>query len=204
MTKQIKLAALAACLSTAAFTVGCGGGQAAHTIDTGSSESITTVGHIDDQDWASAANKLTNSMMSSNGLFDSNGDGSKKRLAISRIINNTREVVDTDLLIKQIRVPLLKSGKVTVTTIGGLTVEDSVAKRDTAQSDFASGDGTPVTRLPDYTLSGKLIENHTTAGDVHQSTFYFQMTLTNAKTGDSVWEDQTPITKIGSHASVGM
>jgi PBP1b-binding outer membrane lipoprotein LpoB len=30
------------------------------------------------------------------------------------------------------------------------------------------------------------------------------MTLTNAKTGDSVWEDQTPITKIGSHASVGM
>ena len=143
-------------------------------------------------------------MMTTEGLFAPNTDGSKKRLAVSRITNNTSEVVDTDLLVKQIRVPLLKSGKVTVTTIGGLTVEDSVAKRDTAQSDFATGEGNPVVRLPDYTLSGKLIENHVTAGDVHQSTFYFQMTLTNAKTGDSVWEDQIPITKIGTHSSVGM
>lgn len=200
---KIRIAAIATCLSTAAFTVGCGG-QGAHTIDTGSSEGITTVGHIDDQDWAAAANKLTNSMLSTEGLFTPNADGTKKRLAISRIINNTREVVDTDLLVKQIRVPLFKAGKVTVTTTGGLSVEDPLAKRDTAQADFGSGDGTAQVRLPDYTLSGKLIENHTSAGDVRQSTFYFQMTLTNAKTGDSVWEDQTPITKIGSHNSVGM
>ncbi len=192
-------------LSLTLGVCGCSSGTGARTIETGSSESITTVNHIDDQDWAKAATKLTNSMLSTEGLFTANNDGSKKRLAISRIINNTSEVVDTDLLVKKIRVTLFQSGKVVTTTIGGLTVEDPLAQKDKEKSDFATGDGNPnpIAILPDYTLSGKLIENQARAGDIRQSTFSFQLSLTN-KNGDAVWEGEEPITKIGSRNSVGL
>ena len=199
LKKMLPIAALAGLAITGCASPG------ARTIETGSSESITTVNHIDDQDWTKAATKLTNSMMNTPGLFDANNDGSKKRIAISRIINNTSEVVDNDLLVQQIRVTLFQSGKVIFTTIGGLTVEDPLAQKNKEKSDFATGDGNPnpVAILPDYTLSGKLIENQARAGDIRQSTFNFQMTLSN-KNGDSVWEGNQPITKIGAHNSVGL
>ena len=207
MSIKVKKILPTVALSTLSLTLGLGGcaSTGARTIETGSSESVTTVNHIDDQDWAKAATKLTNSMMNTEGLFTSNADGSKKRMAISRFINNTSEVVDTDLLVKQVRVTLFQSGKVVTTTIGGLTVEDPLAKKNKAESDFATGDGNPnpVAIAPDYTLSGKLIENQARAGDIRQSTFYFQMSLTN-KNGDSVWEGNEPITKIGSRNSVGL
>ncbi len=193
---------LALGVSSLALTQGCQG-PPARTIDTGSSESITSIDHIDDQDWSKAAQKLTVSMLGTENLFVPNGDGSKKRLAISRVINNTAENIDTDLLIKQIRVTLFKAGKVVVTTTGGLTVEDPLAKKNKDVAEFEKGEVSPTVGSPDYSLSGKLIENRTKAGDIRQSTFYFQMTLTD-KNGDSVWEDQTPITKIGEHNAAGI
>ena len=80
-------------LSALALGGGCAG-PGARTIETGSSESVTTIDHIDDQDWSKAAQKLTVSMLSTDNLFPPNADGSKKRLAISRIINNTAERKD--------------------------------------------------------------------------------------------------------------
>ena len=192
--------ALAAALVAA--TAGCND-PGARTVETGSSETVTSIDHIDDQDWAKAANKLTTSMLGMDSLFAAKADGSKKRLGIGRVTNDTAEPVDVDLLVKQIRVTLNKSGKVVTTTTGGLATEDVLAQRNKAAVDFNKGDGTTPLRALDYSLSGKLIQTRARAGNTRQSTFYFQLTLTDPN-GDGVWEDQAPITKIGTHDSVGL
>src|SRR5258708_4390738 len=105
--QQIKSVILSAALAGAAisfagFTGGCQD-SSAKRVETGGPESIRTIDHIDDQDWSEAATKLTKSMFNTPGLFSA-PDDRKIVLAISRITNNTSQIVDTDLLIKQIRV----------------------------------------------------------------------------------------------------
>ena len=80
-------------------------------------------------------------------------------LAISRIVNNTGQQIDTDLLTKKIRVALLNSGKAETTTTMGLggTAEDPMAKGLQQESEFSNDQKT--TRTPDFTLSGKIIRN---------------------------------------------
>ena len=115
-------------------------------------------------------------------------------LAISRIVNNTANQIDTDLLIKRIRVAVLQSGKaVTTSTVGlGSTAEDPLAKQYQQQI-----------RNPDFTLSGKIIQLAVKAGSTSQSTYSFQLSLTDPKTGNAVWEDYKDITKQGERPSVG-
>ena len=59
-------------------------------------------------------------------------------LAISRIVNNTGQQIDTDLLTKKIRVALLNSGKAQTTTTMGLggTAEDPMAKGLQQENEF--------------------------------------------------------------------
>ncbi len=47
---------------------------------------------------------------------------------ISRVVNDTMQRIDTDQLVKKIRIELLRSGKVVVTTaVGGAGPEDSAS-----------------------------------------------------------------------------
>jgi len=57
-------------------------------------------------------------------------------------------------------------------------------------------------RLPDFSLSGKIIETVARAGHTHQSTYSFQLSLTD-KSGLAVWESEKEITKQGTQPSVG-
>jgi uncharacterized protein (TIGR02722 family) len=123
-------------------------------------------------------------------------------LAISRIVNNTGQQIDTDLLTKKIRVALLNSGKAQTTTMGlGGTAEDPMVKGLQQENEFANDQKT--TRKPDFTLSGKIIETLASSGSTHQSTYSFQLSLTDAKTGLAVWEGEKEITKQGTRSSVG-
>jgi hypothetical protein len=124
-------------------------------------------------------------------------------LAISRIINNTGQQIDTDLLTKKIRVALLNSGKAQTTTTLGLggTAEDPMAKGLQQENEFANDQKN--TRKPDFTLSGKIIETTAKSGNTSQSTYSFQLSLTDAKTGLAVWEGEKEITKQGTRSAVG-
>jgi uncharacterized protein (TIGR02722 family) len=197
-SKQFKLfhstsSILAGALLASSFAGGCADTHA-RRVETGGPETITTVDQIDDQDWAEAANKATTNMLSQPGLFAVKDDGSKHILAISRIINNTSQIVDTDLLVKQIRVTLNRSGKVITQTTDQGSSEAADVKHFMEDKDKVQAD---------YRLSGKLIQTHANAGDVRQNTFHFQLSLTD-KDGNDIWEGDTPITKIGSHNSVGI
>lgn len=151
--------------------------------------SITTVGQIDIQDWNYAATELSKSLVNS-GVLE-NAPRKPAILAMSRIVNNTTQQVDIDLLTKKIRETLLDTGKVQTTTTFGSdsNVEDPIAREIRHSREAAEGKQPTVADLPDYTLSGKLIEVRSQAGDIYQSVFAFQLSLTDSRTGNAVWEN---------------
>ena len=173
----------------------------AHYIQTGGSESIVSVNSINIQDFIQAANAATSDLLASGALDKVSTPPAV--LAISRIINNTGQQIDTDLLVKKIRVALLNSGKAQTTTTMGLggTAEDPMAKGLQQEAQFKSDQQT--TRTPDFTLSGKIIQTVARDGSTSQSTFSFQLSLTDAKSGLAVWEGEKEITKQGGRPSVG-
>jgi uncharacterized protein (TIGR02722 family) len=195
MKKIIVLPFVAA---SAAFITGCG--TNAHYVETGGRDSIVSVGKINDQDFIAAANAATQELLVS-GVLDK-VKNPPAVLGMSRIVNSTGQQIDIDLLTKKIRVALLQSGKAVTTTTFGLggTAEDPMAKGIQQQNEFMN-DQKPALP-PDFTLSGKIIQNTAKAGNVNQSTYSFQLSLTDQR-GLAVWEGEKQITKQGSQNAVG-
>ena len=197
MKNKILLPVLAAAVSL----VGAGCATNAHYVQTGGNQSVVTIGQINIQDYMQAADTMTGELLAS-GALDRVANPPAV-LAISRIVNNTGQQIDMDLLTKKIRVALLQSGKaVTTTTMGlGGTAEDPMAQGLQQENDFKSD--VKTTRTPDFTLSGKIIQLAVKAGNTSQSTFSFQLSLTDPKSGLAVWEGEKEITKQGTRSSVG-
>ena len=188
-------------LAAAVGLLGGGCATNAHYIQTGGSQSVVTIGAVNIQDFIQASDAMTGELLASGAL-----DRVAKPpavLAISRIVNSTGTQLDTDLLIKKIRVAILQSGKAMTTTTMGLggTAEDPMAKGLQQENEFKSD--VKNTRTPDFTLSGKIIQLAVKAGNTSQSTYSFQLSLTDAKTGLAVWEGEKEITKQGTRSSVG-
>jgi penicillin-binding protein activator len=197
MKNKILLPVLAAAIPL----IGAGCATNAHYVQTGGSENIVNVGQINIQDYIQAANDMTGSLLAS-GALDRVATP-PAILAISRIVNNTGQQIDTDLLTKKIRVTVLNSGKAMTTTTMGLggTAEDPMAKGLQQENEFKND--VKNTRTPDFTLSGKIIQLMARSGDTRQSTYSFQLSLTDSKTGLAVWEGEKEITKQGTRSSVG-
>ncbi len=178
------------------------GGCATHTryVEPTGPRTIVT-SEINIQDFSYAAEDMVKSLLVSGSL-----DKMPQQpaiLAISRIINNTTQQIDTDMLTKKIRVALNQSGKVlTTTTIGiGGIAEDPLAQGIQQENEFYADKKEPQ-RLPDYSLSGKIIENRDRQDNVRQVTYTFQLSLTDGN-GLAVWEEEKQITKQGKRGVIG-
>jgi len=189
-------------LVTAALLSGC----ATQTtyVDPGSTRTITNVGELNVQDWNMASEAMVNSLISkhiNSGNLKGSGPEGRAVLAISRIVNSTSLQIDTDILVKKIRVSLLGTGKVVADITAGLGgPEDPLAAEAKREAQFL---GTQkVASRPDYTLSGKIIENRTRQGNKSESTYVFQMALAT-RDGLAVWEEEKTITKQGKRSAVG-
>lgn len=185
----MKIKTLIPVVTLAAALAGCSSPNA-HYIQTGGQESVVNVGQINIQDFMSAADSATSDLLAS-GVLD-RVPHPPAVLAISRIVNNTSQQLDTDLLVKKIRVALLQSGKAVTTTTYGLGGPEDPLAAQTQQSSV----------MPDFTLSGKIIETFVRAGDIRQATYSFQLSLTDRR-GLAVWEGEKQITKQGTRPSVG-
>lgn len=171
--------------------------------------STVTMG-LSHRDFDSAATQALDEMVSSPLLVHPDAaKGGRYVLAISNIINDTSQRIDTDQLTKKIRVGLLKSGKFLTTTAIGLngSEDQMTAKARTlkqsalVKQSTVKKNGTVI--APDFSLSGKIIQR---TNKVNRSTqlvdYYFQLSLTQLETGLAFWEGEYPISKKGSNDSV--
>ncbi len=188
MNRKIKLCLLF--LSPLLFFGGC----STHTryVETSGPRTLNTT-EINIQDFSYAAEDMIKSLLASGAL-----DKAPKQpavLAISRIVNNTTQQIDTDMLTKKIRIALNQSGKALTTTtmgIGGIA-EDPLAQSMQQEKDFYA-DKKELQRMPDFSLSGKILEMRDRLDDVRQVSYIFQLSLTNNE-GLAVWEEEKQLAK---------
>ncbi len=162
---------------------------------------------LDYRDFNQAAAEAVQSMLMSGALDKKSGD--RYVLAISRVTNDTMQHIDTDQLVKKIRVELLKSGKVVVTTaVSADGPEDAMSKQARElRSDDEFNQRTVQEKgqmiAPDMSLSGKILQRNVRMDDGKQQVeYYFMLSLTEIKTGLAWWEGETIIGKRGSGKSV--
>lgn len=153
-------------------------------------------------DFEEAADAAIRSLLES-GAVDRPGGG-RYVLVVSRIINDTTQRIDTDQLVKKIRIALLRSGRVVTTTAIGLDgAEDEMTHvarelRGNAEFDQRGVAAQGQLQAPDFSLSGKIIQRTNSINRrTQQIDYYFQLSLTDINTGLAYWEDEYPITKIG-------
>ncbi|MEE9405418.1 MAG: hypothetical protein V3V20_11035 [Algisphaera sp.] len=199
MHKTILTTAVIATLLTTACTT------PAKRLDTNTRQRIVTTSGLDVDDAIRAADVLTESMLNSR-VFNGAGesiDGKPPLIEVSTFINNTETQIDPDSVLKKIRIELTNSGLARVFTPRG---HDAIAAEQSARDQFrndASNTGRPTVLRPDYTLSFKIIDDRAKAGRIHELTYTFQMSLTEANTRIAAWEGEEIISKQGSKSTVG-
>ncbi len=190
----------AGALGAALFISGCAT-PAAYTDPSNGKTNVVSMDKINVQDWGTAADQMIQSLLASRPL--QGAAETPAVMAIDRIVNKTSDAnLDTSMLEKKIRVALNQSGKVLTTTTYGNKAESAMAKDALARSDFLGGDR-PVDRTPDFTLTGRIIEDTARAGNTRQVTYVFQLSLTDTRNGLAVWEDEKMIQKTGSRSTIG-
>jgi hypothetical protein len=183
----------------------CGGTSVVDLQNEAEVAAMQQVMELEYRDWTKTAENMTKSMLESGVLNKT----PKPVIAIANIVNDTTQRFDTDILIKKIRTTLMKSGKVQIAT--NFSGEDTTATsvrslRDNieyAQNTIANK-GMLV--APNMSLSGKMLQRNLKLESGWFSSvdtrveYYLQLTLTDLTTGLSVWEDEQPIIKEGTHA----
>ncbi len=200
MTK-IKLSIVAATATSLLLLSGC---AKVTKIDMNNDTGEQVIG-LDYRDFNQAAAEAIQSMLRSPAL-DKQGGG-RYVLAISDVKNDTMQHIDTDQLIKKIRIELLNSGKVYVTTAVGTSTDKMNQKsRDLRENDEfkkSSVASKGTLQAPDLSLSGKILQRNVAMGkDKQQVEYYFMLTLTDLQNGFAVWEGESIIGKRGSSKNV--
>jgi len=164
---------------------------------------MQNVMELEYRDWTNTAEKMTKSMISSGVLKQ------KPVIAIAGIKNDTAQRFDTDILVKKIRTTLVNSGAAQIAT--NYSGEDSTSNNmRTLRGDAEYDQSTIANRgtlvAPNMSLSGKMLQRNLKLESGWFSSvdtrveYYLQLTLTDLKTGLSVWEDEQQIIKQGDHA----
>ena len=193
------------CLGLALVLLFSGCGVKTELVATKSDRGVPVIG-LDYRDFDLVANDMLGSMLSSGALV--RPEGRRYVLVVSNIENETMQRIDTDQLVKKIRVALLNRGLTASSTAVGLAgPEDPMifGVRDLRHSDEfkqASLQGKRNLYAPDLSISGKIIQKNFRINKRKQQVdYYFQLTLTDIKTGLAIWEDEKLIIKRGSNKS---
>ncbi len=192
-------------IALCAVLAACGGTRVVDLDDARDVATMQDVMELEYRDWEKTAANMTDSMLKSGALT-----GVKKPvIAVANIKNDTMQRFDTDILIKKIRTTILKSGRAQIAT--NFTGEDTTSNtvrntRGNAEYDQSTFAGTGTLIAPNMSLSGKMLQRNLKIQSGWFSSvdtrveYYLQLTLTDLKTGLSVWEDEQPIVKEGDHA----
>jgi penicillin-binding protein activator len=180
------------------FLAGCASTPDIKRVDATSQRGLETQG-ITIRDFQIAAETMVNSLNDSiinTGKLQAPA-GKKTMLEVSRIINSTSLHLDPDLLTFPITTALNKTGKIVVKT----TDQNAQGAADIKRF-FQDEKG--MSRLPDYTLSGKIVEQRDQAGNTRQSSYVFQLFLNSTGADqEAPWQEQTIISKQSTRRNLG-
>jgi len=166
---------------------------------------------LDYRDFDQAATEMVQSLLSSGKL--AKPEGGQYVLTTGVITNDTMQRIDTDLLTAKIEEDITNSGQVIMTSaIGGKDsnrdsmvndlrdVRDS-AKGEEFQQDTLPNKGTLI--APDLSLSGKIYQRNLSYDKkTQQVEYYFQLKITDLKSGLRFWQKEVLIGKRGSNKAV--
>jgi len=164
---------------------------------------IVSLDSVNVQDFALAADTMLKSLYDSPAFVGAKRPDGSPVLMVGRVTNDTGSNFDTSQLVKKMTVSLTKSGKVRVAKAIGFGGPEDQAAAEARKSQAVVTGESAKPLIPDFTLSGKILENRASARGVQQASYIFQLSLTEVKTGLAVWEEEKTITKQGSRNSIG-
>ena len=189
------------------FLIGC---EEVQKIDT-TNDTGKQVMSLDYRDFDQAAGKMIQSLLSSGTLAKT--DGSRYVVSTGKITNDTMQRIDTDLLTAKIEQDMMASGQVVMTSaVGGKdsnrdeTIYEQREVRDSSVGEEFDQNTMPQKGQiisPELSMSGKIYQRNLRYDkDNQQVEYYFQLKLTNIKTGLRFWQEEVLIGKRGSNNSV--
>ena len=172
------------------------------------SKEYTTTG-LDYHDIANAAEQSIKSLLSSNYAKKIHSD-KPKVLAISDVINDTMQMIDTEQLTRKITREMRNSGKFILTlSMGGsgTSVDSMIDTSRGARNNDEFNQYTTIEKgeliAPELSLSGKIVQKNTSISSSKQRIdYYFLLTLVDLKSGLVLWDDEVNIIKVGSSRNV--
>ncbi|MGB8226760.1 MAG: penicillin-binding protein activator LpoB [Sedimentisphaerales bacterium] len=166
---------------------------------------------LDYRDFDQAASEMIQSLLSSGVLAKK--DGSRYVVATSKVTNDTMQRIDTDQLTAKIEEDLMNSGQVVMTSaVGGKesnrdeTIYNMRDVRDSSKGEEFKQETLPQKGqiiAPELSLSGKIFQRNLRYDkDKQQVEYYFQLKMTDVKTGARFWQKEVLIGKRGSNKTV--
>jgi penicillin-binding protein activator len=184
--------------------VGCT--PATTNIDIKNDEGKAVMG-LDYRDFDQAASDMIQSMLASGALRKQGGG--RYVVAQSRIVNDTMQRIDIDQLMAKIEQELLNSGQVVMTSaVGGQSsvdplMQDARKLRDSEEFDQNTIAAKKTLIAPELSISGKIFQrNLPYEKGMQQVEYYFQLKVSDLKSGLRLWQNEKLIGKRGSNKSV--
>jgi hypothetical protein len=160
---------------------------------------------LDYRDFDLAASELVQSMLGSGALKKQ--DGGRYVVATGRIVNDTMQRIDTDQLMVKIETEMLNSGQAVMTSaIGSGTdklIHESRELRDSEEFDPNTVAQRRTLIAPELSISGKIFQRNIRYDRNRQQVeYYFQLMLSDVKSGLRFWQNEVIVGKRGSDKSV--
>ena len=160
---------------------------------------------LDYRDFDQAASKMIQSMVGS-GALKKEGGG-RYVVATGRIVNDTMQRIDTDQLMVKVETEMLNSGQAVMTSAIGSGADELLHEtrelRDSDEFDHETTAQKKTLIAPELTISGKIFQRNICYDkNTQQVEYYFQLKLSDVKSGLRFWQDEVLVGKRGSDKSV--
>ena len=160
---------------------------------------------LDYRDFDQAASELVQSLLAS-GALKKEGGG-RYVVATGRVVNDTMQRIDTDQLMAKIEEEMLNSGQAVMTSAVGSGTDSLVHETRELRDSEEFDQGTIAARgtliAPELSISGKIFQRNIRYDKKRQQVeYYFQLKLSDAKTGLRFWQKEVIVGKRGSNKSV--
>jgi len=160
---------------------------------------------LDYRDFDQAASTLVQSLLAS-GALKKEGGG-RYVVATGRVVNDTMQRIDTDQLMAKIEEEMLNSGQAVMTSAIGSgedkLIHDTRKLRDAEEFDQSTTPARGTLIAPELTVSGKIFQRNIRYDKkTQQVEYYFQLKLSDVKSGLRFWQKEIIVGKRGSNKSV--